>query len=422
MFIAKRSLKFQGHPRDMDDPLGVYVPAGRLDRQDNDIGALANLTFAVKDLFDLEGVAKTCGCPAYAARFPDPATANAPAVATLLTAGARLTGRTVMDELAYSLTGANPHHGTPTNADAPGRTPGGSSSGSAAAVAGGLVDFALGTDTGGSVRVPASYCGVPGIRPSHGAVALSGAMALAPSFDTVGWFARDTEVLQAVGEHLLPLDTDGAEIGRLTVAADAWDLAEAATQQALKSWPERLRQRLTGGEAVRLAGDSGGLAAWRDAFRTVQAREAFAQHGAWIAESETLLGPELAERWAWVQTVTDADAEAAWATVRAAAWRVQSLTAAGGVIALPSAPGVAPPITGDADAWADHRARVLTLSCIASLSGCPQVSLPVATHGGLPLGLGLIGPRGGDRALLAFASRLLPANQERDPGAVFDEA
>ena len=406
----------------MDDPLVVYVPGGRLDRQDNEIGALANLSFAVKDLFDVEGAAKTCGSPAYAARFPDPATANAPAVQALLTAGARLTGRTVMDELAYSLTGANPHYGTPTNADAPGRTPGGSSSGSAAAVAGGLCDLALGTDTGGSVRVPASYCGVPGIRPSHGSIALEGVMPLAPSFDTLGWFARDTEVLQAVGEHLLPLDTDGAEIGRLSVAADAWELADPATQRALKSWPERLRQRLTGGEAVRLAEESGGLTAWRDAFRAVQAREAFAEHGTWIAKSETPLGPELAQRWAWVRGVTDADVEAAWETVRAAAARVQALTQAGGVIALPSAPGVAPPIAGDAEAWADHRARVLALSCIASLSGCPQVSLPVARLDGLPLGLGLIGPKGGDRALLAFASRLLPANQERDPGAVFDEA
>jgi amidase len=198
-------------------------------------------------------------------------------------------------------------------------------------------------------------------------------------------------------------------------------VATPETQRALKSWPERLRQRLTGGEAVRLADDSGGLAAWRDAFRTVQAREACAQHGAWIAASQTPLGPELARRWAWVRTVADADAEAAWQTVRTAARRVRELTADGGVIALPSAPGVAPPIAGDADAWADHRARVLALSCIASLSGCPQVSLPVARVEGLPLGLGLIGPQGGDRALLTFASRLLPANQERDPGAVFDE-
>ena len=225
-----------------------------------------------------------------------------------------------------------------------------------------------------------------------------------------------------MGEHLLPLDTDAAEIGRLTIAEDAWELAEPKAQRALKSWPERLRQRLTGGEAVRLADDTGGLAAWRDAFRTVQAREACDQHGAWIAQSATALGPELAQRWAWVRTVTDADAEAAWEAVRAAAARIQALTANGGVIALPSAPGVAPPITGDAEAWADHRARVLALACIASLSGCPQVSLPVATQGGLPLGLGLIGPRGGDRALLTFASRLLPANQERDPGAVFDDA
>jgi amidase len=409
----------------MDDPLGVFVPGGRVTRQDNELGALANLSFAVKDLFDLEGHAKTCGSPAWAARQA-PAAASAPAVETLLTAGARLIGRTVMDELAYSLSGTNPHYGTPTNPDAPGRSPGGSSSGSAAAVAGGLCDVALGTDTGGSVRVPASYCGVPGLRPSHGAVSTQGVMPLAPGFDTVGWFARDTEVLEAVGELLLPLDSPsdqergGQEVQGLVVPDDAWELSDPAARIVLEPWLVRLRQRLEGGRHVRLAEETGGLAAWRDAFRHVQAHEVWAQHGAWIQADAPDFGPELAQRIAWARTVTDDQAAAARETMQAARDRVRALTAAGTVIALPSAPGVAPPLTGDAEAWATHRANVLALSCIASLAGCPQVSLPVARLEGLPLGLGLIGPAGADRALLRFAARLLPANQEWDPGAVFD--
>ncbi len=408
-----------------NDPLGVYVPGGTFVRQDHDVGALAGLTFAVKDLFDVRGHAKTCGTTAWAGTH-GVAESDAAAVAACLDAGGRLQGRTVMDELAYSLTGSNPHHGAPTNPNAPGRLTGGSSCGSAAAVAGGLVDFALGTDTGGSVRVPASYCGCPGLRPTHGAVPLDGAMALAPSFDTAGWFARDTEVLREVGKVLLPDDAAGTpeEPRRLTVAEDAFELADADARAALAPSVEALRRRFEGGRDVRIGdapdGTADGLSGWRERFRAIQAREAYAAHADWVDRARPAFGPEMAERWRYVEGVRDAEAEAARVEVEALRRHLDELTADGGLICLPSAPGAAPPVSGNAEAWAEHRQAVLALTCAASLTGLPQISLPVTRVAGRPLGLGLIGPRGGDRMLLEFAAGLLPAEGDRDPGAMFD--
>ncbi len=110
-----------------------------------------------------------------------------------------MVGKAITDELTYSLNGENIHYGTPVNPKAPGRIPGGSSSGSAVAVAGELADFALGTDCGGSVRAPASFCGIYGMRPSHGRISTAGVFRLAPRFDTVGWFARDGRLLELRG-------------------------------------------------------------------------------------------------------------------------------------------------------------------------------------------------------------------------------
>jgi amidase len=396
-----------------------------LTRQDHDVGPLAGLDFAVKDLFDLAGHAKTCGQPRWAETHA-PAERDAAAIARCLDAGARLTGRTVMDELAYSLSGQNPHHGAPTNPNAPGRTAGGSSCGSAAAVAGGLVDFALGTDTGGSVRVPASYCGCAGLRPSHGAVPLDGATALAPSFDTAGWFARDTDVLQAVGAVLLPADAEGtpeAPTG-VSVAQDALALAEPDAAAVLAPWIERLRQRLGTVADVSLGATpdhpDDSLHDWARRFRLIQAREAAAALGGWVDRAQPEFGPEMAERWRFVGQVTDDAAEAARAEVEDLRRHLEALTAGGRVIALPAAPGPAPALDGGAAAWQLHRTATLALTCAASLAGLPQLSLPVARLLGYPVGLGLIAPRGADRMLLALATRLLPAEPERDPGAVFD--
>lgn len=405
----------------MDDPLGVYLPNGQINRQDIALGTLAGLSFAVKDLFDVAGQVATCGCPDWAASHGE-AESDAAVVSACLAAGATLTGRTIMDEMAYSLSGRNPHYGAPTNPNAPGCLTGGSSCGSVAAVAGGIADFALGTDTGGSIRIPASYCGVYGIRPTHGAVDLTGAMPLAPSFDTPGWFARDAATLQAVGDVLLPPPSpEMPEYPQgLVVAPDAFALADESVQAVLKPWYARLRTPFEGGLTVDLADTAtGALTSWSDTFRDLQAGEAYAAHRAWVDQVAPRFGPEMAARWAFVTEAAGRDTAGAIRQRQAVRTRLESLTADGAVILVPSAPGVAPRIDADAGDLADHRHRCLTLTAPAGLAGLPQISLPLAQAGGLPVGVGLIGPRGSDRMLLhfatAFAERL-----ERDPGTRFD--
>ena len=174
-------------------------------------GPLAGLTLGVKDIFDVKGYVTGWGNPD---RLDEavPAAATAPAVQKLLDAGARFIGKTQTEELAFSMIGQNVHFPHPVNPAAPDRVTGGSSSGSAAAVAGGLVDIGTGSDTGGSVRTPASFCGLIGLRTTHGAISLEGTMPLASSFDTFGWFAKDPEIYERVGEVLLGKDSAAPQI------------------------------------------------------------------------------------------------------------------------------------------------------------------------------------------------------------------
>ena len=394
--------------REMMDPLGAFVPGGAFEIAGAAQGPLKGLGFAAKDIYDIAGYVTGCGNPDWA-RSHGPAETTAPAVEALLAAGAALRGKTVTDELAYSLNGQNFHYGTPANVNAPGRIPGGSSSGSASAVAGNLVDFALGSDTGGSVRVPASYCGLYGLRPSHGRLALDGIMPLAPSFDTVGWFARDAAVLRLVGEVLFGAAAGDAAAGnaaapkRLLLAEDAFEAAAPAARAALAPLVERLEARLGKARRVRPGEEGGGLAAWMLRFRVLQAREIWATQGAWIEATRPAFGPEIAERFAWVQTISDAEAEAAKPEHEAFAARLAALVAGDALLCLPSAPGIAPRLDTPAEALVEHRGRALGLTCIAGLARLPQVSLPLARVEGCPLGLSLIGPAGSDLALLAFA-------------------
>ena len=202
MLAATAGCGCGGEDSEMKDPLGAFCRHVDIRVDGATVGPLAGLTFAAKDIYDVGGHTCCCGNPDWLATHP-PAERTATAVTALLAAGATLVGKTLTDELAFSLNGENDHYGTPVNPAAPDRIPGGSSNGSASAVAGELVDTALGSDTGGSVRAPASYCGIYGIRTSHGAIPLDGVMPLAPSFDTVGWFARDAEMLERVGGVLL---------------------------------------------------------------------------------------------------------------------------------------------------------------------------------------------------------------------------
>ncbi len=206
-------------------------------------GPLASLRFGVKDLIDVAGHRTGCGNPTWLATHP-PATVHAVCVEQLLAAGAHCAGKTVTDEVAFSLLGQNHFYGTPLNPAAPDRVPGGSSSGSASAVACGLVDFALGTDTGGSVRVPASNCGVWGWRPTHGLVSVAGVMPFSPSLDTVGVLARNGEILQRAAVVLIGGNLPSRETAIPTnvyLLTDAFALADPDVSKALQSPRDRLQ-------------------------------------------------------------------------------------------------------------------------------------------------------------------------------------
>ena len=392
----------------MQDPLGAFVPGSDVKLDGAASGPLQGLSFAVKDIYDIAGFVTGCGNPDWA-RTHGPAERTAPLVQRLLDAGASVAGKTITDELAYSLNGQNAHYGTPANVNAPGRIPGGSSSGSAAAVAGGLVDSALGSDTGGSIRIPASYCGLYGLRPTHGLLSLEGVMPLAPSFDTAGWFAREPETLLRVGQALYDkIETvdSGWRPQRLLIARDAFALAVPAAQQALAPLLTGLNQFVAAGREIELGEPGGGLAAWMLRFRLLQAREIREVHGAWIAETRPAFGPEVQERFDWVMDLED-DAELAEAAEARPGFaaRIEELLGKDGVICLPTAPDIAPLTSSSAEDLRDHRSRVLSLTCPAGLAGLPQITLPLARLSGCPLGISLIGPKGSDLGLLKLAVR-----------------
>src|SRR5262245_58419545 len=217
---------------------GAFVPGPRARLEPLASGPLDGLAFVVKDLIDVAGHVTGGGNPDWARR-QNPASKSAPVVERLLRAGATLVGKTITDELAFSLEGENEHYGTPVNPAAADRLPGGSSSGSAVAVAAGLADFALGTDTGGSVRVPAAFCGVYGFRPTHGVISTAGVVPFAPSLDTVGWLARDAATLAAVGDVLLP-EGPSEPIERVFIATDACALADQDVQDAISAATRRI--------------------------------------------------------------------------------------------------------------------------------------------------------------------------------------
>jgi amidase len=400
----------------MRDTLGAFVPGSEVTLAGAAEGPLKGLSFAAKDIYDVAGYVTGCGNPDWARTHP-PAEANAPAVQAWLDAGATLAGKTITDELAYSLNGQNAHYGTPTNTNAPGRIPGGSSSGSASAVAGGLVDLALGSDTGGSVRVPASYCGIYGIRTTHGRIPLAGIMPLAPSFDTVGWFARDAGLLRRAGEVLLAAADTAPPPARLLVAEDAFALAEAPARAALRPLVERLEARLGTARAVTLGEPGGGLEAWMWHFRHLQGREIWSIHGDWVSAVKPSFGAEVAERFDWARDVSDQSVDAATPAREGFTRRLAELLEGGAVICLPTAPGAAPGVETPAEDLVRHRGRTLSLTSTANLAGLPQVSLPLASLSGCPLGLGLIGAPGSDLSLLAFAEAFV--RELGDPASGF---
>ncbi|MFT4269350.1 MAG: amidase, partial [Xenophilus sp.] len=367
-------------------------------------GPLSGLYFGVKDLFDVAGYPTGGGSPTVLA-MSGIKTRTAPTVQKLLDAGACFAGKTVTDELAFSMNGNNAHFGAPLNGAAPERITGGSSSGSASAVSSGLADFALGTDTGGSVRAPANHCGLVGLRPTHGRVSLDGALALSPSLDTCGWFARDTHTFARVADVLLGPDTAPLpHAPRLLKPADVWALAVPEAAQALASALARVEEAFGRAAPAEAALDS--FEAMYGSFRCVQGREAWMTDGALIERFAPPLGPGVKERFAWSRALTDAQVAAAQAFRARFRAHLAALLGSDGVLVMPTMPDIAPLRSAPESTLEDYRNRAIQMLCIAGLAGCPQLSLPLASREGAPLGLSLLGPAGSDRSLVALAERL----------------
>ena len=387
------------------DPFNAFLNVPQVTVPNEENGELSGARLAVKDIYDVAGFVTGCGNPDKAAEGK-PAVRTAPSVQVILDAGARFVGKTQTDELAFSLMGQNAHFLHPVNPAAPDRVTGGSSSGSAAAVAAGLADIAVGSDTGGSIRAPASFCGLIGLRTTHGLISLEGAMKLAPSLDTFGWFARDINIYEAVARLLI--DKDAHRLARPTrlEGLDALLLgpAETAEYQRMRSMAEKALGAISVAPALSQSSDD---LYW--CFRRIQAYEAWQEHGAWISSGDRHLGPGVKERFAFGQAIDDKTYVAE--TERRTAFRSElaALLGQDGFIVLPTVPGAAPLADGTPDDLLAYRERALRLLCLSGLSGFPQITLPLGTVDGAPFGLSLLGPAGSDLALIRLGREILQA-------------
>jgi amidase len=379
-------------PHDLKAPL-----AGAAD------GPLTGLSVVIKDMFDIAGERTGGGNPDWLAA-QKPATTNAAVVQKLLDAGATITGKTVCDEFFYSIAGVNAHYGTPVNPRAPGRLPGGSSSGSASAAASDACDFAIGSDTGGSVRIPSSFCGLYGIRTTHGRVDLAGAMGMADSFDAAGWFSNAPGIFKKVGPVLLGGTSTAAEIGKLVMLDDAFAEADPEVTALMTDALAAMAAELPSLAHQRIAPD--GLDTWREAFRVIQSREIWSVYGDFVTRVKPHFGPGVAERFAAAATVTEEMAAQARVMQERARDRIRAIAQPGTLLVLPTSPAIAPLADAPHAVHESFRMRAMRMTCIAGLSGLPQLSIPIGTIDGCPAGLSFIGWAGGDEALLDLAVRL----------------
>ncbi|MET0284902.1 MAG: amidase [Polyangiales bacterium] len=389
----------------MATPQIAFVPGTHVARARHGEGSLSGLTFAAKDLFAIRGHTSSFGHPDWT-RTHEPAAHNAPVVAQLLDAGADLIGVTILDELAFSLAGINEFHGTPENPRAEGRLCGGSSCGSAAAVAAALCDFALGTDTAGSVRVPAAFCGLFGIRSSQGALSAEGVLPLAPSFDAVGFLARDAHTFHAVGKVLYGGEPPTQNLERVLIAEDAFTRNDAGVPEMLRDQLDRaLAQLGVRAETIEIAPE--GFPALAAAYNRLRMREIWQALGGWYTQTAPKLSAPIDARMQQCREVSandDSLAEdlALREQIRA---RIDALCAPGVLLFLPPAPGIAPRIDASEQELATFRARTVELSSLAALSGAPQLVIPARELDGAPLALSFVARGGSDGWLCQLATR-----------------
>ncbi|GAA5070396.1 amidase [Thermocatellispora tengchongensis] len=417
-----------------------FVPWGAPPPAPGRAGPLSGLRLTVKDVIDVAGLPTGAGHPRWLDTHPVPAR-DADAVAALREAGAELVGKSHTDELAFSLGGTNAHYGAPANPAAPGHACGGSSSGTAAAVASGAADLGLGTDTAGSIRVPAAYTGLWGFRPSHARVSRAGLVPLAPSFDVPGLLARDVAVLRLAAAFLLGGGAGAEPATRLHVPPDLWSAVSPRVGAALAPALRRLAESLPIDRTPVFPGPGLDGERVRAAFAVVQGAQAWDAHGVWITTEHPEFGPGVGARFRAAARITKEELAPAEDLLARAAERIAALLADGGLLALPTAPTPAPPlpegfrspgsdgpgggreaeeepapptyrghsgyravVTGPRDR--ERRAATVRLTCLAGLAGAPAVSLPAGRLDGLPLGLSLMAAPGHDERVLETAAAL----------------
>jgi len=388
---------------DMTDDAFAFMPYPFVDVPHAAEGPLSGYTFAAKDLFDVAGYPTGGGNPHMLAMSGIKG-ATAPVVQQLLDAGARLVGKTHTNEMAFSMSGKNAHYGTPRNGAAWERIPGGSSSGSASAVSNQLCDFALGSDTGGSVRTPASYCGLYGLRPSHGRLSLAATQALCESMDTAGYFTRDAELFGKVGDCLLGEDPAPLPATpRLLISDTLMAMLPQASRDALA--PALARVEAACGPLATLEGELPSLTDGYWAFRYIQGYEAWQAQGATIEAYGLTLGPDVAARFAWSKAVT-AEQYRQSCAVREQFTQAWDALLADAVLVLPTVPDIAPLLSALDEEIEQTRQISHHLLAIAVLCQRPQVTMPLASKDGAPLGLSLMGPRGSDLSLVRLACQV----------------
>ena len=364
---------------------------------------LSDLKYAAKDIFDVAGFVTGGGNPDWKATHP-PADQHAWIVETLLNAGATMVGKTHTDELTRGILGENAHYGTPINSRALGRVPGGSSSGSAAAVAGGLVDFALGSDTGGSVRIPASFCGLWGLRPTHDRIPLEGILKQASSYDTIGWFTRDAATYAQVAQVVFQTSIPDTSPTRIIIAQDLFDEADENVSAALLPIAEKIAAMVGSSTTVKLAPN--GLAEWSAQQNVLQSKEAWDTVKDWVDQVNPRFSFWVSERYQFAINLTDAQIDEAAAVRDSLRIRMDEVFADGGFLCLPTAVVPAPLRGLPASAKKDVQSRLSRLTCIAGTTGRPQLSMPLGEVNGMPVGISIMGDRGSDEQLINFACRV----------------
>lgn len=393
------------------DPLYAFVRENHIAISGSGQGMLAGLTFAAKDVFKILGSTYSNGHPEWLRTHgPDDFTSST--IVKLLDEGADLVGKTVCDELCFSISGENWNYGSPLNAHDIRRLAGGSSSGSGVATAAGYVDFALGSDCLGSVRVPASYNGVFGARPSYKRVPSDGEAPYCASMDVLGYMANSPDVFRKVSKVLLGEDSTKVEFKKLLIAKDCFDVVNPNVYKDLKPAIDHIGKHLAAVEEVVVSPE--GLDKWIKVFQLVQGYEVWESYGGWISKYRPRLSRGPKERLEWVSTITRKQYKEAFARKEEISQQIRELVSTDGILCLPTAASIAPLRSSPLEEINATRLLSTYLLCISPLSGIPQFTLPMILSEGVPLGLSLFGAFGSDLALAEFSATVVESFLNKD--------